>query len=248
MQSLDEFYTTQLGRYALAWEQLQFDKLVTDCFGYYALQLGASSVDFLRNSRINNKIIGEESFLPLTQIREGNRSRIGLLYDELPFESESIDLVILPHTLEVAIDPHAVLREVYRVLIPNGRLILTGFNLISLWGMRYQLQKFGAKPFLPGRQFISVFQMKDWLHLLSMSVDRGIFGGYRSTLSVEKMRSDSWIEKAGDRWWPQCGSLYALSAKKVLPGTKFVGKAINKKNFLFGTRANINNLKDRVEE
>ncbi len=230
--TLAQFYSSALGQYALRWERAQYDALVADCFGYHAVQIGASGIDFLSDNRIPLKVIGERSLRPLTQL-EDSRVRIQLSYSELPFESESLDLVLLPHALEMAEDPHALLREVSRVLIPGGRVVLTGFNLTSLWGIRFHLQKFGAKVFLPGKQFMSVFQLKDWLSLLSFHVDRGTFGRYSWSFSPESHKESSWLEKAGDRWWPQCGAIFALSAIKEALGAKLVGKAITKKfNFL----------------
>ena len=57
-------------------------------------------------------------------------------YEELPFATHSIDLVVMPHILEFAEDPHQVLREVERVLVPEGHVVITGFNPASLWGLR----------------------------------------------------------------------------------------------------------------
>lgn len=234
--TLEKFYASSLGKYALRWEQLQFGKLVSDCFGYNALQLGGSSVDFLKHNRIGLKVIGETTLCPLTQLLEGDdRVPVQMAFEEMPFESESIDLVLLPHTLEISEDPHALLREVYRVLIPGGRIILTGFNLTSLWGVRFRMQRFGAKTFLPGRQFMSVFQIRDWLHLLSFHVDRGAFGRYGWTFSTDTGK-ESWLEKAGDRWWPQCGAIFAISATKEVAGFKLVGRAVNRKFFFLGRK------------
>ena len=151
-------------------------------------------------------------------------------------QTNPADLVVMPHSLEVSEDPHALLREIYRILIPGGRIILTGFNLMSLWGLRFKMQRFGAKTFLPGRQFMSVFQIRDWLHLLSFHVDRGAFGCYGLTFSSPQSKEDSWIEKAGDRWWPQCGAIFAISATKEVAGCKLVGRAVNKKFFFLGRR------------
>ena len=215
--TLAQFYSSALGQYALRWERAQYDALVADCFGYHAVQIGASGIDFLSDNRIPLKVIGERSLRPLTQL-EDSRVRIQLSYSELPFESESLDLVLLPHALEMAEDPHALLREVSRVLIPGGRVVLTGFNLTSLWGIRFHLQKFGAKVFLPGKQFMSVFQLKDWLSLLSFHVDRGTFGRYSWSFSPESHKDSSWLEKAGDRWWPQCGATDGASKGNPGPG------------------------------
>ena len=77
------------------------------------------------------------------------KPRVICRYDELPFASQSIDLVALPHVLEFTDDPHEVLREVARVLMPEGRLIITGFNPLSLWGMRQGMRRLGTESFLP---------------------------------------------------------------------------------------------------
>ena len=231
--TLAEFYSTSLGQYALRWEQEQFGKMVADCFGYVALQMGSSGEDFLSKNLIGMKIVAEQELRPLTQLSADDvRIPIQIDYAQLPFESESVDLVLLPHSLEMAEDPHALLREIYRVLMPGGRVILTGFNLTSLWGLRVRLQRVGAKTFLPGRQFMSVFQVRDWLHLLSFHVDRGTFGRYG--LSFAPGKKDSWLEKAGDRWWPQCGAIFAIGATKHVSGAKLVGRAFNKKPFFLG--------------
>lgn len=237
--SLDDFYKTALGQYVLDWELGQYDRLVSDCFGYNALQIGATSIDFLRNNRISLKIAGDQELRPLTGIRTEGRCPVLLSFKELPFEEDSFDLVLLPHTLEEVDDPHAVLREVHRILIPNGRVIITGFNLMSLWGLRLKLQRFSGNAFLPGRQFFSVFRLKDWLNLLNMNVDRGAFGCYESAWTLGRKKKDHWMEKAGDRWWPQCGAVFAISARKVVEGNKFVGRAIRTKapSFVGGRQA-----------
>ena len=61
-------------------------------------------------------------------------------FDALPFPDHSLDLVVLPHALELSRDPHLTLREVERVLVPEGRVMILGFNPASLWGLR---QRFG---------------------------------------------------------------------------------------------------------
>ncbi|WP_223717365.1 class I SAM-dependent methyltransferase, partial [Escherichia fergusonii] len=56
-------------------------------------------------------------------------------FHALPFPANSLDLVVLPHALELASDPHETLREVERVLVPEGRVVILGFNPASLWGL-----------------------------------------------------------------------------------------------------------------
>ena len=146
-------------------------------------------------------------------------------YEELPFATHSIDLVVMPHILEFTEDPHQVLREVERVLVPEGHVVITGFNPVSLWGVRQYLTRLGASPYLPREgRFLTLPRIKDWLKLLSFDVERGRFGCY-----VPSVRQERWLarwqfmEKAGDRWWPFLGAIYMLTAVKRVRGMRLIG-------------------------
>jgi SAM-dependent methyltransferase len=152
-------------------------------------------------------------------------------FEELPFDSQSIDLVVLPHVLEFAADPHQVLREVDRVLRPEGRVIITGFNPVSLWGARQLALRSVAGAFLPRQgQFMSVPRLRDWFKLLSFEMDGGRYGCYRppcrTQLWLDRTR---FMEKAGDRWWPICGAVYMVSAVKRVRGMRIIGPAWKRK-------------------
>jgi SAM-dependent methyltransferase len=225
-----DFLDTAPGRYLLEWEQRILDEAVVDIFGYHALQLGLPQIDCLRENRMPLRCIaldGSGGVPDLAESAEPGRRAVALVsrFDELPFSSQSIDLLVLPHVLEFAQDPHSVLREVDRVLVPEGQLVLIGFNPASLWGTHHWMRKIGVRPFLPrSSQMIALPRLKDWLKLLSFEVSRGRFGCY-----VPWARSESWIarwsflEKAGDRWWPVLGSVYTLTAIKRVHGMRLVG-------------------------
>jgi len=222
---LSDFLRSPPGRYVLDWEQQHLDGAVIDIFGYHALQLGLPQIDTLRENRMPLRFCAARR-LPATGEGAGaNRVAIINRYEELPFATHSIDLVVMPHILEFASDPHQVLREVERVLVPEGQVIITGFNPYSMWGARQYMSRLGATPYLPrAGRFISLPRIKDWLKLLSFDVERGRFGCY-----VPSVRSDRWLgrwrfmEKAGDRWWPFLGALYALTAVKRVRGMRLVG-------------------------
>ena len=95
-----EWLASPQGRYLLAREQSYFDDAVVDVFGYHAMQLGLEQVNLLRTNRI-----------PL-QVCVGPRGGVGLRADfrDLPVESNSVDLMVLPHTLEFTEHPHQVVR------------------------------------------------------------------------------------------------------------------------------------------
>lgn len=93
--------------------------------------------------------------------------------DALALAADSIDAVLLPHTLELADDPHAVLREVDRVLRPDGHLVALGFNPWGWWGLRHVLSRPG---FPPGSQrMIADGRLCDWLRLLEFKVHHASF-------------------------------------------------------------------------
>ncbi len=236
-ETLDDFFESPIGEYACSWEIEQYKKIVSECFGYNAVQLGAPTLDLLEGNQIGLKVVCDTELAFITKIRD-SRETASIAFEELPFETESIDLVLLPHTLEAVDDAHALIREVDRVMIPGGRVVITGFNMMSLWGLRVGMEKLGSEQFLPGKKFFSVRQITDWLHLLNFNVDRGAFGRYHPWRLPRRGNRQQWIEKAGDRWWPHCGALYSVSGIKCVPGSKFVGKAIREEGyFVAGSRA-----------
>ena len=230
MLELSDWWQTPAGDYARRWEQAQLDGMVEDAFGFRAVQIGMPELDGLRANRM--PIHGYVSDLP-PDSKDSARWHAIILADPeaLPFANASVDLVVLPHTLEFAADPHLVLREVERVLIPEGRVVITGFNPNSLWGLRQRLLRGLAGPFLPrAGRFLSLPRIKDWLRLLSFEIDRGRLGCY-----VPPLRSERWIQRyrfmdaAGDRWWPIGGATYALAAVKRVHGMRLVGVEWKKK-------------------
>ena len=128
----------------------------------------------------------------------------------------------MPHVLEFNDDPHQILREVERILIPDGQLVITGFNPLSLWGLRRRLPK-GRKVFPGNGNYISVLRLKDWLQLLSFEVERGNFGCYAPPLKkARRIRHWHFMEAAGDRWWSFAGGVYLLRAVKRVHGMRLI--------------------------
>ena len=197
---LQEWFETPPGRYLLAWEQARFDQAVADVFGYHALQLGLSEVDGLATNRMPHR------WLAMPQSGSSPRTAVVTDFAALPFFANTLDLVVLPHTLELSPDPHATLREVERVLVPEGRVVICGLNPASLWGMRqWRARLYGrlgfGEPFLPDAgDFIGYRRMRDWLRLLSFEVESGRFGCYIPPVTSAKwLARFGWMERAGDR-------------------------------------------------
>ncbi|WP_322033218.1 class I SAM-dependent methyltransferase [Paraburkholderia sp. J76] len=266
------------GRYVLGWEQEQLDRVVSNVFGYHALQLGLPQLDALRENRMPCRGLvldaasaasapysvpgaggatqgltrGLTQGLPpgLTPAppqgrspaagggsllhAPAGRSTVWCDYLDLPFEAQSVDLIVMPHTLEFTSDPHRLLREAERVLMPEGQLVIVGFNSLSLWGARQSVGKLAGHPFLPARQDLIAFtRLKDWIKLLGFELERGRFGCYRPPLATDQwLGRYGFMEAAGDRWWPIFGAIYMVTAIKRVRGMRLVGPLKVKKPVL----------------
>ena len=209
---LAQWFDSEQGKYVLDWELAQFDSAVDDIFGYHALQIGLPEIDFLRENRIPHKtVIGVEEGASV-------RSRPW----ELPIASNSVDLVLLPHVLEFSEHAHQILREAERVLMPDGSIVISGFNPVSLWGAKHA---FGFKSdHYPWRgKMIGLIRLRDWLKLLSFEHSGGSFGCYAPPFKSAKwLERWKFMEKAGERWWPIAGGAYVVRAIKRTVGMRLV--------------------------
>ncbi|MGB5473017.1 MAG: methyltransferase domain-containing protein [Gammaproteobacteria bacterium] len=158
--SLRNWYQRPLGQQLAAAEAAALAAQLPMLFGYHMVVIdppwGQCRLD---DSRIPHHVI--QSVGPLTQ------PGVGLSADteNWPIMTDSIDAIVLPHTLELSNNPHQVLREADRSLIPDGHLVILGFNPFSLWGLRRKLtRRSNTMPW--GARFQSLHRIKDWLGLL----------------------------------------------------------------------------------
>jgi SAM-dependent methyltransferase len=246
---LGSWLRTPPGLYLLAWEQDRLDHAVTDAFGFHALQLGLPELEGLRANRMPHRWVASDSLyvpeaLPLQPQLDLQISTMAVAetvhlhceFDALPFPDASIDLVVLPHALELARDPHLTLREVERVLVPEGRVVIAGFNPASLWGLRQRAGRVrrgvglargvaGSSLFLPrAGDFLGYWRLRDWLRLLGFEVESGHFGCWRPPMHSQRwLDRFAWMDPVGERWWPVLGAVYTLMAVKRVRGMRLVG-------------------------
>jgi SAM-dependent methyltransferase len=240
---LAQWLATPAGRYLLAWEQQQLDACVADVFGFHALQVGLPQLEALRANRMPHRWLAvDESGSREPDVDPGQATATTAAeslccdFDALPFAASSLDLVVLPHALELAHDPHRALAEVDRVLMPEGRVVIVGFNPVSLWGawqgvgrVRRWFSPGSRKPdlFLPEvGEFLGPRRLRDWLRLLSFEVEGGRFGCYRPPVRSQRwLDRYAWTEDTGQHWWPVFGAAYVLVAVKRVRGMRLVGLA-----------------------
>jgi SAM-dependent methyltransferase len=213
--SLSGWFATPPGAYVLDWELAQFDSAVEDVFGYRAVQVGMPEVDFLRHNRIQ--------FRFTLALEPGAAVAADPL--QLPLASQSVDLLLLPHVLEFHGNPHDVLREAERVLMPEGQVVISGFNTVSLWRLRQLFTRRRHGPPWDAR-FIGLLRLRDWLRVLGFELNGGQFGCYappfRKKVWLDRF---AFMEKAGARWWPVTGGVYVVRAVKRVHGMRIVTPA-----------------------
>jgi len=213
--TLQDWFATPLGQYLLQKEQAYLDDVTPDIFGFHALQIGMPEVDLLRASRIAHRM----------RIAASDHPDVFAKFHELPLASQSIDLVVLPHALEFADEPHAILREVDRVMMPEGRIVIVGFNPWSLWGLRSSIG-FSRGEYPWNGRFVSLLRVKDWLALLGFDVSAGRLVAYAPPFDSESLRRRfGFMEPAGDRWWAVGGAVYMLQAIKRVRGMRLLTPA-----------------------
>ena len=204
--SPQEWFKSPLGQYLLNLEYGYINPVVMDAFGFYAIQMGNFDIDFLDHSRIPNKFSLNSNHADLMASNEA-----------LPFEEASVDLIIAPHILEQMAEPYELLKEIHRVLMPEGRLIISGFNPMSLWGIKRLLSFDIDYPW--NTKFIPLSKIKEWLPIIGLEMVEGKMGCY-----VPPIQQSSWLkklhsmEKLGDRWWPMLGGFYFLVIQKRVHG------------------------------
>ena len=214
--SLYDWFETPAGRHVLEWELEQFGSAVDDVFGFNAVQVGLTQIDFLHDNRIAFKA------------RVGMDSGVSLTADpwNLPLATQSIDLIALPHVLEFSSHAHHILREAERVLMPEGSIVISGFNPLSLWGARSAIMRafrHGNRGYPWCGRFIGLLRMKDWLSLLGFELNGGRFGCYVPPFTQARwLERFAFMERAGERWWPIAGGLYVVRAIKRSVGMRLV--------------------------
>lgn len=205
-QRFVDWYSSSLGGRVAREEREALTAMVRDLFGYQLLQLGelGDHVSHLDACPIRRKL--------LLSHRPGDADDGRIVGDaqHLPIASDSIDAVILIHTLDLSPDPHQVLREVERVLIAEGRVIVVGFNPFSLWGLWRLFGRWRGRVPWCGH-FLSYPRLNDWLHLMGFGVERLDVMEFRPPTRGSGFEG---IERLGRRAWPMLAGVYVVRAVK----------------------------------
>lgn len=211
-----EWLQTPLGAAFLAEQRECLERHLQDLFGYHLVQMSIDpGLDLTPGSRISHKI----NVAPLLKGKhleaEATLSPLISSYQSLPLPSESVDLVILHHLLDYSQSPHQLLREVSRVLIPRGHLVIVGFNPWSGFGLMRQVARLLTRRPLWRHQALRRGRLIDWLQLVDLqpvAVERGFYRPpFRHRGMLERLH---WIERWGKKLQCPGGGFYTIVACK----------------------------------
>jgi len=231
-ESVRNWLTTPLGEALVQQESRVVEEAFDGIFGEQCLQLGlwGEANTFLKHARTQRGCLIDEGYVrPADEgnvhpADEGNvhpvgaalaategPSVIGQLH-RLPIASDSVDCVLLPHVLDYSDRPHAILREVDRVLTAHGHLAILGFKTGGLWGVRRLIPGAGLPP--DANNLLPERRLRDWLQLLDLRIHGVTRFFFRWPLpGVHRASSPKW-EQRGQRWWPEFAACYMLTAQK----------------------------------
>ncbi|MGV6808410.1 MAG: methyltransferase domain-containing protein [bacterium] len=234
-----QWYQYAEGNYVLAQMDAYLETQLQAIFGYYALELGvlAGQHDFLAPSRIADRYrlavhprpsdhVMTPSTMP-SDLKQGvHPIDICAETEFLPIMADNIDLIFASHVLECSNKPHQVLREIDRVLVPEGHCFLLGFNPMSFAGLqhrfaRHEKQQQGGKRLKTQHYRLHpAHQTKDWLKLLGFNILAIKHFAYRPAITPQPTwlasiwRSLAWMESIGANYLPALGSIYLIHAQK----------------------------------
>lgn len=225
--------------------------ILPNLFGYHIVQLGNHvSEEFFATTRISHALL-----IANDTSQEHHPGIVGR-YDALPLAGDSIDVLVVPHILEFAVEPHAVLREAERVLIGEGHIVIVGFNPWSLCGLWRKLARWRGGPPWSGH-FLPASRIKDWLRLVGFEIEFLKKVSFRPPLRRGTISAKlGFVEQLGSHCWPFFGNVYVVVARKHIAAiTPLKSSWQTRRQMIAGgvaeptarARANLQNRQNRVQ-
>lgn len=205
LDDIRKWFRSSLGRQVLNTEQQILDQLLDGFFGYHLLQVSVQQQLLYGSSPIQNKFsLGMRASDEVPMIAKATL---------LPFEDDSIDVILLHHLLDFLDSPLETLREISRVSLPMGHLVIVGFNPISSWGV----WKLGAS--LRGQapwfgHFIRPGRLMDWLDVLNYKIDRAQYCLYRPPMLTTRGKPPDYSRGLSRVANLPFGAVYVIVARK----------------------------------
>lgn len=209
-----DWLRSPLGQRVYALERKHVADALAQVFGWQLLQIGLWGDDhgLISAARTQQKSVLARHTEEIAPQVSRSAALIQSRADAMAIASDSIDAVLLPHTLEHVPDPHAVLREVERIMMGEGHVVVLGFRPFSMWGMR---NLFAGRGFPPDTErLLGERRVRDWLKLLGFEIVDA--KRYLFTLPAGRAApgTQRFLETIGERAWPLFAGAYLLKARK----------------------------------
>lgn len=236
--SYEQWLAKKMGSQWRGWEAAVVAQAIENAFGYYALQVGSDHLPLLSANRMPHRLVAKSCGGLAGELTTtlGSDSLATLVLDpqQLPFQSNQLDLLLYSHSLEQAYNPRQAIREAERVLLPEGKLVISGINpwhpSVGWAAARQALARYRRKPppaDLPQFNPISVPRLRDWLALLGFEVEVVVLGGSRSGGAHLPELFLAAPAPANGKVFTRQGSLFArafvIVATKKVPGMRLLG-------------------------
>ena len=235
LESIQSWFTSDLGRYVLETELAMLEQLLPALFGYHLAQFSVQSRVLHGASPIQNKII-----INLNTTKAGLVSKP----TQLPFANDSIDVAILHHLLDFSESPQKILCELARATLPLGHIVIVGFNPMSLWGgWRTIVRSTRRKCIAPWNgTFIWPRRLMDWLNLLDFKIDRANYSIYRPPVSQYLGEVNDYSDGVSRALNLPIGSVYVIVASKHTGAVRSI-KPVWTRRQTFGRLSAVNTVK-----
>lgn len=215
IEDIQQWFDSELGAELLEAQKRAINRLLPELFGYYLVEIAINP-----NMYLSKESLVTHKFFVSSELTLGLSDKAILCEPtELPFEQNSVDVVLVHHTLDFTDNPHQVLREANRILRPGGYIIVVGFNPHSWWGVRKACCRNIKAPWQQG-QFISQRRLGDWMSLLGLTQLRCLTDYYLPPFATKKWRQRFIkIQAFGRKSVPNYGAFTVTLARKDVEGT-----------------------------
>lgn len=218
LRQLNAWWSSTLGQLVIQVETEKLIKVFPQLFGYHILLLGIVS----QFKMIEYSVIPYQSVVNPFHKDNGFAKTITGKWDVLPFANNSVDLIVLPHTLDFSEDSRAVLQEACRVLIPEGRLLVFGFNPFSLWRFKSFLSE-GRETKPMNCELKSLGSIKRDLRSQNFQIiDQDYFLFQPPMKNIRMMEKLGFLNKISRFGLKGLSGVYFIEAQKKVQGMKAV--------------------------
>lgn len=204
---IQAWFKGPLGQRLLKCEQSKLDRIMPEMYGYHLMQL--SAVDHAL--ALSRQSPASHHFSLDVKIESGAPAIAE--YERLPIAAEAIDVALLHHALEYSPNPHQLLRDVARTIIPNGYIVIVGFNPWSFSTLKRQLGRLVSHNAQRRFHTLRRSRLIDWLQLLDFEPVLLEYGYHGWPVEQHYIKQ---FEHHLNSLFPVCGSFYIVVARKSI--------------------------------